>query len=273
MPKQTPKIRWRNRDTDELQRVINNFNAKIYRLRRNHPELIDFLPNTVNKTGLKAQIQTRADFNETIASLKRFSLRGAEKPAPSNRGRKTTQWADAEQARKNAKLNKIKEKALAEIQNAPVTSRGVDTGKTRAEMGTIKENSLKPITRNPENMTQKEWDYFVRTTERALDPMKNTLDRINMKLNYIKGLYNAGFSDDVVDLVRQVDPDQFVYTVNTDEQATYEFIYDPIEFELKERALIAVWEKALDRQRNESQQAHENVNDEISNYKIDKAAQ
>ena len=86
------KIRWRDADEKELQRVINNYNAKLYRLAKNKPEMVDILPQRLTKKEAVKSIESRADFNRLVNSLQRFSKKGAEKPVVSKRGAKATQW-------------------------------------------------------------------------------------------------------------------------------------------------------------------------------------
>ena len=262
MSKQKSQIRWRESDSAELQRIINNFNRKIYRVRKNHPEIADIQPQTVNMTSIKEQIVTRADFNRIANSLERYTRRGAEQKAPSTRGRKATVGKDKEYSIKRRVYNRQKAKGLKELEEKEVTSRGKPTGKTRAEMGSVRVNALKPITSKPENKSQKEWEYHKKMLDRALNPLTRELDKYNMKMNYIKGLQNAGVSEDIIELVRQMDVDRFIEIVTTDEQAEFDFIYETeiygydsegnplrlMTFSEHEDALRQTWETALQKQ-------------------------
>lgn len=246
MAKKQSQIRWRESDTAELQRVINNFNAKLYRVKKNHPEYTDFLPDRVKKSDLIQGIHTRADFNRTINSLKRFSKKGAETPIKSKRGAKTTKWEHGEFRIKVGVDNARRTRERKKLLEKEVTSRGKGTGETRARMGTIKENSLKPRKRNFKNMSQKEWELAKANIDRAIDPLNSEFRKHNMRLNYIKGLRESGFSDDIASMVLEMPIDKFIEITQTDEEASFDFIYDPIEFKLKNEALFDVWKTALD---------------------------
>lgn len=249
MAKKQYKIRWRDSDTAELQRVINNFNAKLYRLQKKNPEMADYLPNRVQKKDVINSIHTRADFNRTVASLKRFSARGAEEPVKSTRGAKATKWEVAEVTKKERRINREREKERNALLDKEVTTRGKGTGSKRSEMGSLKENALKPIKANFNIKSQKEWDLMKANIDAQLNEAHKAFRKSNMRLNYIKGLQDAGFSDDIVDLVRQMDIDKFIETIETDAEATFDFIYDPIDHELKSEALKETWSAALESQK------------------------
>lgn len=90
------KIHFRESDLSTLQRAVNNFNAKIYRERKKHPENNEYLPDRQNAKQLIESVQTRADFNILINSLKGFTKRGAEQLTTDDYGRTTTKWENKE---------------------------------------------------------------------------------------------------------------------------------------------------------------------------------
>ena len=238
-------IRWRESDTRELQRIINNFNAKIYRLRKNHPELKDYLPDTVKKKDVIKGIETRADFNRTIKSLQRFTKRGAENPVKSSRGAKSTEWEVGEFKLKQRIENARRTRERKKLEDKQVKSRGKETGVKRAEMGSIKENALKPSKKKFDNLSQKEWELAKRNIDNLLNASYRDERLLKMKDNYIKGLITAGYSDELIEMVRGLDPDKFIETVTTDQDATFDFIFDPLELKVKNDALIEVWSNAV----------------------------
>ena len=67
------KIRWQESDTQELARAVKNFNAKISRIEKKHPELKNALPEKMKVGELKNLINTRQDLKREINSLKRFT--------------------------------------------------------------------------------------------------------------------------------------------------------------------------------------------------------
>ena len=240
-------IRWRGSDEKELERTVRNFNAKINRLAKNRPELKEYLPAKVSKKEVKEGIETRADLNRTLNSLQRFTKRGAENPVQSSRGAKATQWDVDEFKHKQRIENARRTRERKKLEEQEVKTRGKSTGVTRAEMGSIKENALKPSNKNFNNLSQKEWELAKRNIEKMLNAKYRDERKETMRSNYIKGLITAGFPDDLIKLVEGLDIDKFLETVETDQEGTFDFIYDPLELQVKADALREVWEHAVNR--------------------------
>lgn len=243
------QIRWRDSDVQELQRIINNYNNKLYRLKKNHPEMIEFLPPRVTKTETIAAIETRADLNRVMNSLQRFSKRGAETPVTSSRGAKATQWEVDEFKNKQRIENARRTRERKAIEAKEVKIAGKGQGRTRAEMGSIKENELKPSKKNFNNMSQKEWELASKNMDRLLNYTEREKKKLQMRENYLKGLTENGFLDDNPELekyIRGIDIDTFYETVQTDETATFFFYKDPIAYKARLDTLIDTWKTAFE---------------------------
>ena len=108
------KIRWRKSDTAELQRAINNFNARLYSAQKKDPDSAHLLPTRAKKSAVLATISTRADFKRELANLQR----GVQKPNTEQtpvKGR--IQWRDSDKAELkkaiknfNAKIVRVQKK-------------------------------------------------------------------------------------------------------------------------------------------------------------------
>lgn len=243
------KIRWRDSDTKELQRIINNYNAKLYRITKNNPEMVDYLPPRMTKTDAIKAIETRADFQRLTKSLQRFSQRGAEKPVVSSRGAKATQWEVDEFKLKQQIENARRTRERKAIEDKEVKIAGKGTGKTRAEMGSIKANELKPSRKNFQNMSQKEWELASKNMDNLLNATHREEKKLQMRENYLKGLTENGFLDDNPELekyIRGIDIDTFYETVQTDETATFFFYKDPIAYKARLDTLIETWKTAFE---------------------------
>ena len=247
MPKKQYNIRWKQSDVDELQRLINNFNNKLYRMEKSGKSENLIMPERVKKSEITARITTRQDLQRELKSLERFTKRGAEKPVKTKESART-KWEIDEFRRKQNRINRQKRARREELGEKEVTTRGRSTGVKRKEMGRVKELSqVREDNRDPLKMKDEEFIKAKRNIENALNPMTNEFAKHNAKLNYIKGLRNAGFSEDIVDLVRKTDIDEFVDTINLDEQADFDFIYDEIEFQGHQEILRETWENAVKR--------------------------
>lgn len=245
MPKK-PKMRWRKSDLAELQRVVKNFNAKLSRLEKKGADM-SIMPDRLSLKDLKASIETRADFNRAIKSAQRFTTKGAEAPVTSSRGAQSTKWAVREFQIAQQAVNRKRAKTLKEIGEQPVTRAGKPTGNTRAEMGKIKENAVKPSKKKFDSMSQKEWEKAMKAIESELSDSKSAAKREAVKENYIKALINEGFSDELQELVKSIPLDDFIKTLDTDEQATFDFVYGKEERDLIEAELTDAWEAAAEK--------------------------
>lgn len=247
MGKKQPNIRWRNRDEEEAKRAIKNFNAKIYRQRKklSGDDLIA-LPDTIKFSDFKSNIGTRSDYNRSLQNIKSFSNRGAEKIVKGAKGVKTTQWDIDVTTRANEERNKKRAKKQKELAKKNVKSQGKDTGNKRSEMGKIKEVALKPVNLDVNKKTPEEWEKAKKSIERELNTKKQNEALQQMKENYIKGLKTNGYDEELIELVESVDNDIFIDTVVNDTEASFDFIYDPLQREIKSEALKNAWNHAIE---------------------------
>lgn len=204
----------------------------------------EYLPKRVKKSDIVKSIETRADFNRIISSLKRFSVQGAEEPVKSSRGAKSTKWEVDEFMHKQRIENARRTRERKKLNEEEMKSRGKKLGMKRGEMGTIRENELKPSRKKFTNLSQKEWELAKGYIDNMLDASYREDKQKRMKANYIKGMIEAGFSQGLIDLVEKTPLDKFIKTFNTDTEATFDFIYDPLELIIKENALRGVWGNA-----------------------------
>lgn len=235
-------MRWRENDAELLKRTIRNFNQRLYRQRKKNAEA-DYLPESYTMERAVSQIQTRSDFKSLIKSLNRFGAKTA-KPIKSKRGAKMTEWERKENIRQQKIRKKREEKRAEELANMPVTQGGKPTGKTRAEMGKIKEQPSKIEISDPANKSQEEWELHKGFIEKALTPAF-TYERAEMwQRNYIKGLIRQGIPQDVIELVQKVNPIDFARIIDTEEYATFDFIYDPAGVAAVAQYLREAWSDA-----------------------------
>ena len=252
MPKIQPSIRWRQRDLDELQRTINNFNAKLYRMQKKNPDMSDILPSRLTKTNLKNEIATRQEYNKIIQSLQEFSKRGGEGELPSEDAPiQKTEWEISHQKTRAQLANKRQAEKRDDLTKRNVKVGGRDTGVPRASMGRIRENEGKPVTENlDKKKSTEEFEKAVRNIDAKLNRQLIDKKQLMMRNNYIKGLADYGFLDDeetaekLMQYIMGVSQDTFVNTVVDDEFATFEWYKDKQAFETRLKGIIEAWETA-----------------------------
>lgn len=245
MPKQY-NIKWRVQDEQELRRVARNFNDKLRRLVKAHPENKNILPQFYNEKTeefesritidtLKSLIQTRADFNRNINMLKRFTERGAERiiDAPGNvYGSKTTVWQKQEVARMASIVNQKRQERLDALNIVEMANAHGKLGYTLGEMfgmGLASVNKLAPTKGFTKAQSQTDIKYKFRALiNEARTKYHTDRDKI-LKENYIKSLeenYNKKDIQDVISSIRNMNSDLFILKFEAKGDA-FEFSYPP----------------------------------------------
>ena len=240
-------IKWRTQDEREARRIIRNFNDKLRRELTRNPKLKSALPQFYNPDtdafeskltlkNFKNMIDTRADFNRELNSLKRFSKRGAEEVMliPGNYNEAyATRWQLEEMRRKTSIVNQKRQARLENKQNLELIDNISKTGVTYGEamkMGMKSDQELKPTNPYTEGMRQEDvkWKYrslMIETKQKYY----NERD-IQLKENFIKGLertFTKGEVNDVIAEIRSMNPDEFVLKFDQKEGSAFEDIYFP----------------------------------------------
>lgn len=229
MPKQY-NIKWRKSDREKISNTVRQFNAKITRTLKKHPEFAPYLPEKITVKELTAKIETRKDFNREVNSLARFLKKGAEKPLTSKSGIKTTTWERKEIGYKVAQINRQR----------TIEKKRANVSTYKGTMGTIKANNLSPKKFNIDKMRPQEWDKFLETVEKQIKSNYNYDKMVRYKENYIKGLFNVFGTkgNDIAKLVENIPPEAFTDLFYNDPVLQLDFIYDPLEVDLKIESII-----------------------------------
>ncbi|MBQ8426182.1 MAG: hypothetical protein IJX16_00255 [Clostridia bacterium] len=227
-------------DKKQINRIVGAFNKKLDRVAT--IDNIDYLPSKLDRKEVKEEIRTPEDFKHFVERHTGFLKEGAEKVVSSTRGAKSTQWEIEEFYRNQERENERRRKKLEEIGKKEVKIAGEGTGVTRAEMGKIKENEVKESKKKFENMSMEEWERASRLFEKKMQSTytdKATHDKL---VHYCVGLETQGLSD-IVELMKRVPLDKFLELLDTDEVADFDFIYDPVELEVRRERLRTLWEQ------------------------------
>lgn len=156
------KIRWRKSDTEQLSRKVKNFNAKISRLSKSHPELLDVLPERVTSKELKSMITNRQEYKRMIKALSAFTKKGAEKVVTGTSGARTTQW-ELNQVKKAVQAENRRRKAEKQrLENTPVYIGGKKYTDVRRMAG---RQAMQPLSVRLDTRSQTSWDNFAKYME------------------------------------------------------------------------------------------------------------
>ena len=242
------KIKWNEGDYQEIKRVVKNFNAKVGRLENKMPSSHrDAIPSKITAQDIISKVETRADLNKLLNKYKRFSKRGSEQLIMTA-GRMRTRWERNEIAFEARAVSQRRKARKEELFPKEVLISGKGTGQSRASMGKIREISLKPIKRNFDKMTTTEWEKFSLMLENEYLDSATSIRKMKTKEQYLKAMENVGYSQKLIDLVKQVSVETFVETIVMDENATFDFMYDEKLWQEHQEGLYEAWVEALNRQ-------------------------
>lgn len=222
-------IKWRESDEKELSKAVRKFNAKRTRLLKQVPELEEFLPPKQSVKALRESIKTRRDFRNEINSIERFMRKGEEKPIVTAEGVKTTAY---EKKELGIKIRAINARRAAERKRANVSTE-------KGTMGTIRANNLQPKQVNIDKIKKSDWNKFVESVEKQARDSYSQEKYERYKENFIKGLENAfGESGaELITLAEQIDPETLSQMYFDDPILQIDFIYDPLEMQVKINAM------------------------------------
>lgn len=251
MPRKN-NIRWKQSDHDALNKAIKNYNAKLARISKKDPDVMQHMPVKAVKKDLLEHIETRGDFRRTLTNLQKFTERGAEQLVHTKRGLTLTEWHVGMYKRGEAAANRDKGQRRKKLQEMEMMLGGQGQGYKRVQMIPEDQAQLKPTKRDPRKMSQREWFSALNHIDNVLDPVRHKQMQDTMRENYIKALTNANILDvdpDLVNLVKAADFDTLYEVAKADELGKFEFIYGKEELMQKAAGLRMAWEAALERAR------------------------
>lgn len=223
-------IKWRESDEKELAKAVRKFNAKRTRLLKQVPELEEFLPSKISTKEIRGRVKTRRDLKNELNSIERFMRKGAEKPIITKEGVKTTAY---EKKEIEIKVRAINARRAAERKRANVSTE-------KGTMGTIRENNLRPKQVDINKVKKSDWEKFKESVEKqARDSyFQNKYERY--KENLLKGLENA-FGEkgkELQEIAEQIPAEQLTQMYYDDPILQIDFIYDPLEMDVKIEAMM-----------------------------------
>lgn len=234
MPR-TSNIRWRRSDRQAISRTVQQFNAKITRTLKKHPEWAPFLPARLTVEEVTNGIQTRADFNRVINSARRFLRPGAEAPYQGEQGVKTTNWARREAGIRVGIVNRRRNR---ERRNANVSTE-------KGTMGSIKANNLLPKKYNINKFTPTAWKKFMDLLERQIRSNYNVEMAIRYKNNYLnailENLGTEGVAGELYDYIMSLDAEYMYDKYYDDPVLQIQFTSDPLPSELIAEQALEHW--------------------------------
>lgn len=213
--------------------MVNNFNAKLRRLKAKNPSKVDFYPDTISIKDIRSKISTRADFNRVVNSLKRFSKRGSEELTTTKGGVTLTKYELKELHIKRSVVNRRRSQ---EVKRLGLTlERGLKTQ--------VDKQQLTPK-KKVETVNLKDFEKFKESLEREIADRFNQEQKERYVSNYFKGLYNKlgyEWASEIIKLLEQESADFIVDNSLGNPFLTIDFIYDRLEVEVRGQAILDEW--------------------------------
>lgn len=237
--KTASKIRWREQDKRKLQRVVKNFNAKVTRVAKAHPDLAAIQPARRSAKQLEEQLKqmTRADFNRTIRALQRYSgTKGSEAARVTKGGVTTTKWQLDQMRYDLAYINNRRERKATAL-NAQEGSGLVHR---------LTDENLYKIKDNTQIANQYDFMKFARMIETKLFNESDPVAIARYKENMLKAIDDQlGKNSTVYSIVAKMSETAvFNLSWKFSEKFSFEFIYDKNSSVLdREKAVLAELER------------------------------
>lgn len=230
------KIKWRDKDIKELQRLVKNFNAKISRVQKKDPSKAEFLPDKLKFKELKESIGTRAEFKRQLSTFKRFAQRGSEQLVTAPAGYQLTKFALKEAKEQTRILNIIKAKKRKRLELTP--EKGVEA-------------QLENLALRPRKFTlgksREEFAKMEESLKRQLSTLEDEKALQNYRDNYIKAILELGAKGSpIIEKIKNLD-NKTLFDISVQNPfLNIDFHYDD-EFDVDSRVeqILSEWEFEL----------------------------
>jgi hypothetical protein len=209
-------IRWTNKDNENLRKSVKNFNAKVERAIKKNPDLINYLPKKLSVKELRNEIQTRADLNRKLNSVKKFAKKDAEKLVTTETGFKITKY----------ELNEYKNNVR--ILNITNAIKRKDLGLS-AEKGTSRQvKELNIDKRKPKVGTSlDEFRIISDSIAKKLDSKLKQKQLSDYRKNYIKAIEESGInSDQIKNMIKNLSDEKLFQLTSSNPKLIIDFYYD-----------------------------------------------
>lgn len=251
-------IRWRKSELKDLQKKINNYNAKIKRLqKKNYAE--DLLPEKISFAKIRDSITNREDYKRELELIKSFTNRYSENIAfKSDRGAKIPVFMKKQIEIKLKQINKLREEEKSIFGNLEATDRGKGMGVKAIDTSLTNIHHLNPKQFKKEHMSRKDlWAFNESLKEYDIKKDK----RYSMyKSSYYKAIYSVfgdGLGEDkaeeLIEILEQLPPEKIIEKYYTDINMDIDFIYERVDLILRYEALMESWSSTLKKYEEEGE--------------------
>lgn len=218
-----PKVKITTKTSNELNRVIRNFNAKVKRLEKSGRDLE--LPQKITKKELLSNINSSQELKRNMKQLQRFSRKGVEESIMMASGEKISIWEKQEFIIQKRSATAKLTKKIKDLQVKPVKVAGKKQSGTFETVGDSSYLNLvaqRERIRNKrfEDMTKRDLQRYKSLTRKILKDGHNSVFRESYKTMVIDMAYKYGFdqdkTDQILDKIDQLKDKEFLKLFNED---------------------------------------------------------
>lgn len=243
-------MKYSKADNKRIANAVRNFNRKIDRRAKNPKYAGVILPQKQTVKGIKERIEKRSDLQRELNVLSRAGKKDAFKIIENESGLRYTNYQKRENSIKVATINRKRSLELRRQAEKMVTAGGMATGQKRGQMWSNRDEELRTKkNRTSKARTRGEFEKFNANLEKLTNPKYDKEKMQRYKDNYKKGLLDAlgGFAKDLIPLVDQIDGEKLLDLFYENQEASIDFIYDPIDQGFKAEIIKDILTEALER--------------------------
>lgn len=222
-------------------KAIYNFN---YRNKNNAPKI-----ETVKKKELFKKIESGTDIKNIRKELKTPL---DKKILTTDEGAKITVGEYKKLKHEVQVINKRREKQKQKIEEIEVTLKGENIGIKRGQMDDERTSEFRKKPFDVRKKSSRELEKYKETVQRELEDSDYSKRDESFKINYILSLEENGFSEEMIQFIRQVPTEFLIMKYYSDENINIKFNYnDHIETQIKENYIFNALKDYVDTEKTD----------------------
>jgi len=225
----------------ELAKAVHAHNEKI---RYHEAKGASHLPERQSLSALKNMLTTKKDFEKTIRELRTFGQKGMEQAVRVSEKLIVSKWEKQVVEKQVETINRSRRAKRAVYDSLDVTNRGEKVGYKRGELPSTRTAELKPKKLNWENIRSKSELAAYKKTLKFQTTEKYWKQKAEqLRFNYIQGLFNTygNRATGIISKIGKMPVKDFMKKFYAEQNATVNFIYEPLSEDTKLDALEMIW--------------------------------
>lgn len=248
------KKRWTTTDWTKLEKLINSWNNKIYRVKKKGEIDPQLIPERKNFWKVKDRIYSSEDFDTEIKILEAFVKRGSEKVTyHSERGAYIPEYVIEQNKVKLSKINKDRARQRKMYEEEPLTDRGKAISKKNRFTDDALDH-LNPRSLNYKNMSKKDLYASIMSLEQyKISVAKSNALYVSNYKDSIETVFSEPERTRIFNLLEGVKDEEILKMLYVDKTLNVDFNYDEeLDYEIKFNALMEGWTNVINKRKKGS---------------------